>query len=157
MKCKIYLSMQSCLSMWVNALSAFLYLKQYTVKILLSNYLTQSSQFITTVTEHIASMNCYMFSVFLWDKAVPFIPVIKKQEENLTSSSWLLTLRYIQLFRAFADILSWVSRTRATKLVTILKMFSLLNSKEKVCREVDKSRSPTVAWNCYGQEMVLSL
>lgn len=53
----------------VHALCAFLYLKQYTMKILL--IVRHASQFITTVTEHIASMNCYIFSGFLGDKVVP--------------------------------------------------------------------------------------
>lgn len=42
----------------------------------------QASQFITTVTEHIVSMNFYIFSVFL-RQSLPLTPVWKKQEETI--------------------------------------------------------------------------
>lgn len=57
----------------------------------------QASQLITTGTEHIASMNRYTFSMFLWDKVVPVILILKKQDKNLTSSFWLPALRYVHL------------------------------------------------------------
>lgn len=78
---------------------------------------------------------------------MPLIPILKKQDENLTSLFWLPTLRYVwpdDLAHLQVSRLEFHEQKRQNWLPSLEHSIckSLTNSKEKLCNVgMDKSRS----------------
>lgn len=180
MKWKMYLSMQSYLSAWcAHFISIFVTQAVYCRDPI--HHLMWAPQFIVTVTQNTASTSGWILGVFLWDKAVLCIPLLRKQNQKRCPhrfactiwDTYALTFQRAFMFDRTSDAFSlisitvcahlylsirawtsWVASKGAMRLVAAFEMFSLQVCPSDLCNVGGHKFCSTTVLSSHSQEIV---